>query len=61
MRRLVGLAALLALAVWLRRRLGGPEAPQEQVTVGYADGSASMLDVGSPERELLLATAADAL
>ena len=34
---------------------------RETVAVGYTDGASVVLDVGSPERELLLATAADAL
>jgi hypothetical protein len=59
MRKLVALLVLAAAAWWLlsqRRR-----AAVERVVVGYDDGTATVLEPGSAERELLLGTAAEAL
>jgi hypothetical protein len=59
MRRLVALAAAGAL-VWrfLARRRA---APAPRVVIGYDDGSTVSLEPGSPERELLLDAASEAL
>ena len=58
MRRLLRLVALGALVAWLlRRRSAARGHDVEQVTIGFADGSSAVLDVGSPERELLIAAA----
>ena len=56
MRRLLRIVALGVLVAWLlRRRTVARAHDVEQVTIGFADGSSKVLDVGSPERELLLA------
>ena len=61
MRRALRAAALGALALWVASKLRrDARSAGERVTIGYADGSATTLEVGSPERELLLATAAEA-
>ena len=61
MRRALRVLALGALALWLAAKLrGDATSTRERVSVGYADGSSTTLEVGSPERELLLATAAEA-
>ncbi len=59
MRRLLALAAVAALSWKLltRRRL----APAPRVVVGYTDGSTVVLEPGSPERELLVDAALEAL
>jgi hypothetical protein len=60
MRRLVRLAAAAALVVWLvRKRRSAGQAPPERVTIRFDDGSVTTLETGSPERELLLAAAAE--
>ena len=61
MRSALRMAALGALALWLRSRVRRhrSSAP-DRVSIGYADGSSTTLKVGSPERERLLATAAEA-
>ena len=58
MRRLlrVGVLAVIAWAVLSRRR---PVEPR--VVVGYDDGREAALETGSPERELLVGAAAEAL
>ena len=62
MRRAFRLAALGALALWLASKLRREnQSAGGRVTIGYADGSATSLEVGSPERELLLATAGGGL
>jgi hypothetical protein len=62
MRRVLRAVAFGALVVWLVRRLRGEaRLGAEKLSVGYADGSSTILEVGSPERELILAAAADAL
>ena len=59
MRKLLALAAAAAIAwrVVARRR----QAPEPRVVVGYDDGSTVTLEPGSPERELLVAAASEAL
>ena len=59
MRKLVALVAGAAV-VWrvvARRR----KAPEPRVVVGYGDGTTVTLEPGSPERELLVDAAAEAL
>ena len=61
MRSLLRIVALGALVAWLLRwRSAAGAHDVEQVTIGFADGSSRVLDVGSPERELLLAAAGGA-
>jgi hypothetical protein len=61
MRRLVLLALLAGLVLALLRRRRGAAGKSDTVSVGFADGSSSTLDPVSPERELMLAAAAEAL
>ena len=61
MRKLVRLALLLALAVWAWRTLFGSSAPEERAGVSYADGSAVVLEPGSPGFERLASVARSAL
>ena len=59
MRKLVALVAGAAV-VWrvvTRRR----KPPEPRVVVGYGDGTTVTLEPGSPERELLVDAAAEAL
>ncbi len=51
---------LAGAAVFLLRRRGA-SGRGEAVTIGFADGSSATLEPGSPERDLILATAAEAL
>ncbi|HET7744716.1 MAG TPA: hypothetical protein VFK76_08225 [Gaiellaceae bacterium] len=61
MRRLVRLAVLIALAVWAWRFFLGRNEPLERATVAYEDGSAVVVEPGSPGFERLAATARTAL
>jgi len=61
MRRAFRLALLAGLVLALVRRRRRAAAEEATVSIGFADGSSTTLDVGSPERELILATAAEAL
>jgi hypothetical protein len=60
MRRLLWLAVLAGVAVLLLRRRGA-SGEGDTVSVGFADGSSTTLEPGSPERDVILATAAEAL
>jgi hypothetical protein len=60
MRRLLWLAVLAGVAFLLFRRRAA-SGKGDTVSVGFADGSSTTLEPGSPERELILATAAEAL
>ncbi len=59
MRRLLRIVALGVLVAWLLRWRSAAARAHDvgQVTIGFADGSSRVLEVGSPERELLLAAA----
>ena len=60
MRRVVRLLAVGGLVVWLLRRRGASHAHgAEGVTIGFADGSATVLDAGSSERDRMIAAAGD--
>lgn len=62
LRRLLGLAALVGLAVGgavvARRRLSGPE---ERADCYFADGTMASFEEGSPEGARMFALARDAL
>jgi hypothetical protein len=60
-RRLVRLVLLVALAVWAWRKFFGPSGPEERAGVSYADGSAIVLEPGSPGFERLASVARSAL
>ena len=57
MRTLFRLALLVALTVWASRYFFGRHEPQERGGVSYADGSALVLEPGSPGFERLAAVA----
>ncbi len=61
MRKLVRLAVLVALAIWAWRRFFGQSGPGERAGVSYADGSAVVLEPGSPGFERLAGIARAAL
>ena len=59
MRRVLILVVAGGLVVWLaRRRRDSARRSAERVVIGFADGSSTTLEVGSPERELLVEAAA---
>jgi hypothetical protein len=60
MRRVLWLAVLAGVAALLLRRRGA-SGKGDSVALGFADGSSTTLEPGSPEREMILATAAEAL
>jgi hypothetical protein len=60
-RRLIRLALLVALAVWAWRTFFAPSASEERAGISFADGSAVVLEPGSPGFERLAAIARDAL
>jgi len=59
-RKLIRLAILVGLAVWAWRKFFGPSGPEERAGVSYADGSAVVLEPGSPGFERLAAVARSA-
>ena len=61
MRKLVRLVVLVGLAVWVWRALFGPSGPEERAGISYADGSAVVLEPGSPGFERLASVARLAL
>ena len=61
MTKLIRLAILIALAVWAWRKFFGPSGSEERAGVSYADGSAVVLEPGSPGFERLASVARSAL
>jgi len=61
MRKLIRIALLVAVAVWAWRRFFRPTGPEERAGVSYADGSAIVLEPGSPGFERLAAIARTAI
>ena len=61
MRKLIRLAVLVGLAIWAWRTFFGQSGPEERAGVSYADGSAVVLEPGSPGFERLAAVARSAL
>jgi hypothetical protein len=59
-RKLIRLAILVGLAIWAWRKFFGPSGPEERAGVSYADGSAVVLEPGSPGFERLAAVARSA-
>jgi hypothetical protein len=57
MRKLLRLAVVAALAVWVWRTFFARSGAQERVGVSYADGSSLVLEPGSPGFERLAAVA----
>jgi len=60
-RKLIRLAVLVGLAVWAWRSFVGSSGPQERAGVSYGDGSALVLEPGSPGFERLASIARTAL
>ena len=60
-RKLIRLAVLVGIAVWAWRTFFGPSGPEERAGVSYADGSAVVLEPGSPGFERLATIARSAL
>jgi len=60
-RRLVRLVVLVALAIWAWRVLVSRREPGERAGVSFADGSALVLEPGSPGFERLAGIARDVL
>ena len=61
MRKLIRLAVLVGLAVWAWRSFFGSSGPRERAGISYADGSAIVLEPGSPGFERLAAIGRSAL
>lgn len=61
MRRLFRLVLIVGLAIWAWRFFVGEREPPERATVSYADGSALVLEPGSPGFERLASVARSAL
>ena len=61
MRKLIRLVLLVLFAVWAWRKLFGPSGSEERAGVSYADGSAVVLEPGSPGFEQLASIARSAL
>jgi hypothetical protein len=60
-RKLIRLAILVALAVWAWRKFFGPSGSEQRAGISYADGSAVVLEPGSPGFERLASIARPAL
>ena len=61
MRRLIRLAVLVGLAIWAWRTFFGPSGSLERAGISFADGSAVVLEPGSPGFDRLAAIARTAL
>ena len=61
MRTLIRLAVLVGLAIWAWRRFFRSSGSLERAGISYADGSAVVLEPGSPGFERLAAVARTAL
>jgi len=59
--KLIRLAILIALAVWTWRKFFSASGSEERAGVSYADGSAVVLEPGSPGFERLASVARSAL
>ena len=61
MKKLIRLALLVLLAIWAWRKLFGPPGSEERAGVSYADGSAVVLEPGTPGFERLASITRSAL
>ena len=57
MTRLLKLAALVGLAIWVWRTFFGGREAHERASLSYADGSSMVLEPGSPDFERMAAVA----
>jgi len=53
MRKLVRLVVLVLLALWAWRKLFGPSGTEERAGISFGDGSAVVLEPGTPGFERL--------
>jgi len=60
-KKLIRLALLVLLAGWAWRKLFGPSGSEERAGVSYADGSAVVLEPGTPGFERLASITRSAL
>jgi len=60
-KKLIRLALLVLLAVWAWRKLFGPPDSEERAGASYADGSAVVLEPGTPGFERLASITRSAL
>jgi hypothetical protein len=60
-RKLIRLAVLVGIGVWVWRTFFGPSGSEERAGVSYADGSAVVLEPGSAGFERLATIARSAL
>jgi hypothetical protein len=60
-RTLLRLALLVGAAIWAWRHFVGTRQPHERASVSFSDGSAIVLEPGSPEFERLASIARSAL
>ena len=61
MRKLIRLAVLVGLAIWAWRTFFASSGPEERAGISYADGSAVVLEPGSPGFEQLASITRSAL
>lgn len=61
MRKLIRLAVLVGLAIWAWRRFFGSSGSRERAGISYADGSAVVLEPGSPGFDRLAGIARTAI
>ncbi len=61
MSRLLRLAVLIGVVVWAWRHFVSGREPHERASISFSDGSALVLEPGSPEFERLAAIARSAL
>ena len=61
MTKLIRLAILIALAFWAWRKFFGASGSEERAGISYGDGSAVVLEPGSPGFERLASVARSAL
>ena len=57
MRKLIRLVLLVLFAVWAWRKLFGPSGSEERAGISFADGSAVVLEPGTPGFERLASIA----
>ena len=61
MRKLLRLVVLVLVAVWVWRKFFGQPSSEERAGISYADGSAVVLEPGSPGFDRLAAIARAAI